>query len=150
MANQTSQTWTSERVEQLQAGIDEGLTFVQIAARMGLTKNQCLCKATRMGMRPRADAPPSTAQISAREGRLARAVSTVERLAALPRFPPHGGCVFPGGNPGEEGFHFCCEPVAIVGAPYCSRHMARAYLPAGRAQLAMVKLGNVVQLRKAV
>lgn len=120
-------TWTPERIEALQAGIDEGLTFVQIAERAGLTKNQCIGKASRLGLRPRDDAPLSRAQLVQRARPDIARQTTAERLDALNRqFPGFGCCVFPIGAPGDAGFRFCSAavPADNMIAPYCAAHQA--------------------------
>lgn len=38
-------------------------------------------------------------------------------------------CKWPIGDPQQEGFHFC-DGVRVLGQPYCSKHVAKAYAPA--------------------
>ena len=45
-------------------------------------------------------------------------------------FPPPGCCVFPSGDPGCDGFHFCGAAVDLPGFPYCAKHARRAYASA--------------------
>jgi GcrA cell cycle regulator len=37
-------------------------------------------------------------------------------------FPPPGSCVYPFGDPGEQGFGYCGDRVMEPGAPYCAPH----------------------------
>jgi len=43
------------------------------------------------------------------------------------------GCLWPIGDPGEPGFHFCGEP-SLAGKPYCAAHAARAYITRSRGE----------------
>lgn len=122
------ETWTPERVSDLQRFIDEGLTFREIGGRLGLTKNQCLCKATRLGLRPVSAETLSKAQRSARYlTDRPDATSTIARLDALDVFPRFGHCVFPKGDTGTEGFHFCGSSLADPAAIYCPDHRRVAF-----------------------
>jgi len=49
-----SETWTTERIEQLKRGFDAGLSCAQIAGAIGVTRNAVIGKMNRMGLkRPR-------------------------------------------------------------------------------------------------
>ena len=92
------------RLEELR---DSGLTFRQIAKALGMTKNQVIGKAHRLGMigknAPRNVPPPSVVL-----------------------FPDRGHCVYPIGDPGDDGFHFCGAAIRD-GSPYCADHHRICY-----------------------
>lgn len=116
--------WTPETVARLGKLVADGATFVAIAANLGVTKNQAIGKAQRMGFERAPDAPLSARQQGQRDAAAAR---TKESRPGIPDlFPGAGRCVFPHGHPGEPGFGFCGER-ARVGGPYCDEHHARAY-----------------------
>jgi len=89
------------------------LSAKKIGARLGVTKNVVIGHANRRGWKAR----PSPLQLS----RPAR-TTMLERLDALDVFPPTGRCVYPIGHPKNDGFRFCGDRVAQVGAPYCADH----------------------------
>lgn len=106
--------WLPEHIEQMTSLRAEGLNWSQVAKRMGLTKNAVIGKALRLGLLGETSyEPPPVAE---------------PRIS----FPPSGHCVFPIGHPDKDGFHFCGDPVAALGLPYCPSCMARAYIPAGK------------------
>jgi len=122
--------WTPARVAALEQMICvEGATFEAAARRLGTTKNACVGKALRTGLRPAPDAPLSPLQRAVR----ARAERR-RRTVARPRleFPSPGHCLYPFGDPGEEGFHFCGERAEGDGA-WCAEHRRAVYV---RAELA--------------
>ncbi|MGH9592093.1 MAG: GcrA family cell cycle regulator, partial [Bryobacteraceae bacterium] len=50
-------------------------------------------------------------------------------------FPPAGHCVYPHGDPGEPGFHFCAAAIEEeVVVPYCGEHHRRCYQRAAPVQ----------------
>lgn len=112
----TATFWTEQRIAELTDFVHAGLTFEQIGLRFGVTKNAAIGKAQRLGI----EGPNSLGPINP-------ILSVAERLDALNVFPAAGGCVFPIGNPGTDGFHFCAEQVAIPLAPYCAEHMLRCH-----------------------
>lgn len=118
-------TWTPERLAALEQGVSDGLTFTQIGEQLGLTKNQCLCKAARLHFQPSDTAVLSKAQINMRN-RAPEPSTLLSRLDAIDIFPRRG-CVFPVGHPHTEGFHFCGEAVPIPGDPYCPEHRAACW-----------------------
>lgn len=104
----TRQFWGKDREAELQACLDEGLTFSAAAERMGTTKNACI-------------------GFSYRQRMSVMALTTLERLDALNIFPAAGHCVFPVGNPGDPSFHFCGDKVARDGCSYCVTHAAKCF-----------------------
>jgi GcrA cell cycle regulator len=115
------------RIAELERLVGDGVPFAEIGARMGLTKNQVIAKARRMGFERRPDVTLTVYQQSAE-----RAFATREANAAPPPpprvpFPAPGHCVWPHGDPDQPAFHFCAAKVTLAGAPYCGTHLARAY-----------------------
>ena len=104
--------WTPERTATLMALWGEDLSTAEIGRRLGITKNAVIGKAHRLGLPyRRPPAPPKEKPAN---------VLTMETLKP-------GMCSWPIGEPGDEGFRFCGEPVA-VGKPYCAAHCAVAYV----------------------
>lgn len=101
--------WTEERVGELSALWNTGLTATEIANRLGgVTRNAVIGKIHRLGLSPR----PSPIK---RERERPAVVPIAERP-----------CQWPFGDPGEAEFHFCGGE-ALAGKPYCVEHEARAY-----------------------
>lgn len=87
----------------LEAMLDAGKTFAEIATALGVTKNAVAGRLYRLGLtRPRKTPPRPIAE-----------------------FPPLGRCVYPIGDPGTPDFHFCGDR-AESGGPYCQHHHAIA------------------------
>jgi GcrA cell cycle regulator len=101
-------TWTSERIEELKALWDEGVTTAEIGRRIGVTKNAVIGKVHRIGLVPRV---------------------VTERPAPRRNVFDFIGpvCMWPIGHPTDEDFHFCGGRPA-AGRPYCSEHSAVAYI----------------------
>jgi hypothetical protein len=89
------------------------LSAKAIGERLGATKSQVIGYAHRREWAERRSPPRPPSDV-----------------VTVDLFPPSGRCVFPHGHPGQDGFHFCGEPVARVGLPYCPTHIAKAYQPA--------------------
>ncbi len=105
--------WLPERTAALIALWNEGLPASEIGRRLGVTKNAVVGKVHRLGLPKRQSPIPSKP----------RPVADVVKLDTL----GSNMCSWPEGEPGEEGFHFCGEPV-VHGKPYCAAHCARAYV----------------------
>jgi GcrA cell cycle regulator len=103
LAAQVRSTWTPERVEQLMDLFDEGLPTAEIGRRMGVSKNTIIGKLCRLG-----------------QCRKSACTTTPNP------FPGSGACVWPHGDPGDAGFHFCGAK-ALPGKPYCAECAAHAY-----------------------
>jgi GcrA cell cycle regulator len=101
---QRSEFW-SQHDEELRRLKAEGMSASQIAARLGTTKNAVI-------------------------GRLYRTREDMPAVRRQLEFPPSGCCVWLFGDPGDAGFHWCGDPAAGLGLPYCARHMRAAYRPA--------------------
>ena len=145
--------WTDERIAQLKAGWEGGMTASQIAEQLGegVTRNAVIGKAHRLGL----EARPSP--VKAGE----EAVNTVPEAVApsassvKPATPPPAAaiavrplvkkpvrsgksarttlldlnekiCKWPIGHPGDADFHFCGK-ASQAGFPYCTEHCLVAY-----------------------
>jgi hypothetical protein len=92
--------------DNLQAALamrDAGMTTIQIAARLGTTKNAVIGAFNRAG---------------------ACVSKCKPRAIVTPDFPPLGGCVYPHGH--KPDYRFCGAPVEL-GHPYCAEHHRVAY-----------------------
>ena len=139
--------WTDERIAQLKAGWEGGMTASQIAEKLGeVTRNAVIGKAHRLGLEARpspvkgADSEVVAAVATAAS---AAPAATVAAVPATPRpAPPKARsgklarttlldlnekvCKWPIGHPGETEFHFCGKP-SQAGFPYCTEHCLLAY-----------------------
>lgn len=97
--------WTPELDAKLVAACARGGSFAEIAAELGMSKNQCVGRAHRLGVPPRREGTPRKPE---------------------PLGKPSRGCSWPKGDPGAPGFRFCGKP-ALPLRPYCAEHYARAY-----------------------
>ena len=148
--------WTDERIAQLKAGWEGGMTASQIAEQLGegVTRNAVIGKAHRLGLESRpspvkaGEEAETAAAGSCRRGRGAGAGtggSARPRSRASPRArPPKSRCAaarraktslldlnekickWPIGHPGDADFHFCGKP-SQAGFPYCTEHCLVAY-----------------------
>ncbi len=145
--------WTDERIAQLKAGWEGGMTASQIAEQLGegVTRNAVIGKAHRLGLEARpspvkasedgvAEAPaPSASTAPAAAPTAAPAPApAIPRPAA--RKPVRTGkaakttlldlnekiCKWPIGHPGDHDFHFCGK-ASQAGFPYCTEHCLVAY-----------------------
>jgi GcrA cell cycle regulator len=143
--------WTDERIAQLKAGWEGGMTASQIAEALGegVSRNAVIGKAHRLGLESR----PSPVKAGDEAATAAPAKTTVSAtpaitpvpIAALPRAvvakkPVRTGkaarttlldlnekiCKWPIGHPGDSDFHFCGKG-AQAGFPYCTEHCLLAY-----------------------
>lgn len=104
--------WTPGRVTQLKTLHAKGLTFYDIADRLGATKNACVVKANRIGLKrhtQRLPRPPKTL-----------AELKPETLTKLIDLGPRD-CRFPYGEVGEPDFGFCGAK-CIPGESWCPSH----------------------------
>jgi GcrA cell cycle regulator len=98
---------------------EEGPSTSEIARRLGITKNTVIGVVHRMGLEPR--------------------VVRMKPEQPKAEFPGSGKCCWPSGHPGEAEFHFCGAP-ADPGSPYCPRHHAQAYVPAGQVKRVLKRI----------
>jgi GcrA cell cycle regulator len=147
--------WTDERIAQLKAGWEGGMTASQIAEQLGegVTRNAVIGKAHRLGLEARpspvkageevaeaAPAPVAAAAAAAPPPRPAPVAAPPAAKATIAKKPVRTGkaarttlldlnekiCKWPIGHPGDADFHFCGKPVQ-AGFPYCTEHCLVAY-----------------------
>lgn len=146
--------WTDERIAQLKAGWEGGMTASQIAEQLGegVTRNAVIGKAHRLGLEARpspvkggddvaevtAATPPPVAAVAALAAFPAPPAAAVARPAA--KKPARAGkaakttlldlnekiCKWPIGHPSDADFHFCGK-ASQAGFPYCTEHCLVAY-----------------------
>ena len=107
-----SEEWTPTRISILIALWNEGLTTSVIGEKLGVTKNAVVGKVHRLGL--------PTRGLPIRQKPKPVKVISLEKLRT-------GMCSWPDGEPGEEDFRFCGQPI-IEGKPYCLHHCERAYV----------------------
>lgn len=147
-------TWTEAKISELRQLHGLGLTGGTIAARMGMTRNQIIGKASRLKLRLGADnalASSRSAQATRLRHKNERAQKSIRpkivarppkpEIAFEPLPPAHvddvvrksfvqlegGDCKFPIGDPRQSDFG-CCGLEAVPGKPYCAGHLARCYV----------------------
>jgi GcrA cell cycle regulator len=137
-AGRTPVEWPQERVDQLKALFDKGLSYSLIAEEMGLTKGAISGKADRLGWQRQAHARATRRGSGLiRRGRVAGQVRSI----APPVPPPpvdatharpwltraFGECAYPIAGEGADTLS-CCAPT--LGKTYCLAHAAIMYRPA--------------------
>jgi len=148
-------TWNDERIAELKKLWDEGLSASVIGERLGISKNAVVGKAHRLKLPSRPSPIKRGGTASSKPKRARKAAQAPRRSAALARpdsvrhetplrgarsepsrRPPVSrsyradsgqGCLWPIGDPGTPEFHFC-DAKREQGRPYCSEHVARAYI----------------------
>lgn len=146
--------WTDERIAQLKAGWEGGMTASQIAEQLGegVTRNAVIGKAHRLGLESRpspvkasedAEAAPAAPVAAAAAPAPAPAAAPAPVPAAarpVAKKPARTGkaaktslldlnekiCKWPIGHPGDADFHFCGK-ASQAGFPYCTEHCLVAY-----------------------
>jgi hypothetical protein len=103
--------WNEENIAVLRELYALGMPTRRIAAELGMTKNQVIGKAGRLGF----EHPNSTSPVQIYHPPY-RKIET----------PDYAHCQFPTGNVGEAGFHFCGD-TAKIGSAYCEEHHTRCY-----------------------
>jgi hypothetical protein len=96
--------WNEENIAVLRELYALGMPTRRIAAELGMTKNQVIGKAGRLGF----EHPNSTSPVQIYHPPY-RKIET----------PDYAHCQFPTGDVGEAGFHFCGD-TAKVGSSYCA------------------------------
>ena len=157
----TAATWTAERIEQLRNYVVTGLTYSQIAAEIGVTRNAVIGKIHRLGLsparpagvparscpprvrRPRASAHSrllhliySDAPRAGTGEACASEALAIEPIDSAQRCSlldiAQGKCRWPIGDPDTVDFAFCGNE-ALGGFSYCAGHARMAYrVPARR------------------
>ena len=115
-ATKVQPEWTAVRVAALIALWNEGLPTSEIGRRLDVTKNSVVGKVHRLGLTKR-ESPIQKKVVEKKP------IAKVVRLESLNA----GMCSWPDGEPGEEDFRFCGEPI-VEGKPYCLHHCERAYV----------------------
>ena len=146
--------WTEERIAQLKAGWEGGMTASQIAEALGegVSRNAVIGKAHRLGLESRpspvkgteeaaaAPAPAKAAAPVAAPTAAPAPAATVVAKAPAAKKPARTGkaarttlldlnekiCKWPIGHPGEADFHFCGK-TSQASFPYCTEHCLVAY-----------------------
>ncbi len=145
--------WTDERIAQLKAGWEGGMTASQIAEQLGegVTRNAVIGKAHRLGLEARpspvkageeAESTPvaAAAAPSAAPSVVAHAPAAPAAPRPVAKKPGRTGktaktslldlnekvCKWPIGHPGDSDFHFCGK-ASQAGFPYCTEHCLIAY-----------------------
>ena len=143
--------WTDERIAQLKAGWEGGMTASQIAEQLGegVTRNAVIGKAHRLGLESRPspvkaveDVETAVAAPVAAPAPVPVAAPAAAPIATRPaaKKPVRSGkaaktslldlnekiCKWPIGHPGDADFHFCGKP-SQAGFPYCTEHCLVAY-----------------------
>ena len=146
-------TWTAERVEQLNAGVNAGLSCSQIACDIGVSRNAVIGKLNRLGLaRGRTAATRRTERVGVPRVRHPSIVTQRQMLRAVYAEIPsaaeeisvvslarcsllelaQGTCRWPISEPDASDFSFCGN-TAVAGLPYCAGHVRMAYrVPARR------------------
>lgn len=97
-----------------------GATSSEVAAELGITKNAAIGRADRLELVWARSPIPA---------------DTPTKPISLNIWPAPGRCLWPNDlYPGDDGFGFCGEANAPVGA-YCAEHRAMAYLPPKKRKL---------------
>jgi GcrA cell cycle regulator len=145
MSSET-QTWTTERVDQLRRYVEAGFSCGQIAGEIGLSRNAVIGKIHRLGLwrgtahTPRVRVRPRPAAFSQRRALAAAyasasmvgaaaAVDSAKRCSLLEL--AEGQCRWPISDPGAKDFCFCGND-AVGGLSYCVGHARLAYRSAAR------------------
>jgi len=149
--------WTDDRVAMLRELWTKGLSASQIAVQLGgVSRNAVIGKAHRLGLESRPSpirgggggsrSRRNRAISRAIEARALRGTMANEELGSETEAPENGekvmerplapparpisdvkDCLWPIGDPGEDGFGFCGEDTS-PGRPYCATHCAAAYI----------------------
>lgn len=135
--------WTAERVAELRERVTAGETYQAIGTSWGVSKNVPLSKANQLGI-----VHPNT--IAATRGSEAEGRTTAQRLDRIDLFPERGTCLFPIGNPGEDGLRFCGCGIPIPASPYCREHLRIAYTPSKASVASAAGWSQERRLRQAV
>ena len=130
--------WTDERIAQLKAGWEGGMTASQIAEQLGegVTRNAVIGKAHRLGLEALA-APPVAPPPNSPPAAVAATLAPRPIVAKKPVRTGKAArttlldlnekiCKWPLGHPGDADFHFCGK-ASQAGFPYCTEHCLLAY-----------------------
>ncbi len=143
--------WTDERIAQLKAGWEGGMTASQIAEQLGegVTRNAVIGKAHRLGLESRPSPVKAGEEVETAVAAPVAAPAPAPVAAPAPapvaarpaaKKPVRSGkaaktslldlnekiCKWPIGHPGDADFHFCGKP-SQASFPYCTEHCLVAY-----------------------
>src|SRR5829696_450698 len=131
--NSSEPVWSPERIERLKVLWLEGLSFADIADRLGSTRNAVIGKAHRLGL----CRPKDRTRVSIARPAPVQPVTPMPRPAALPqrRGKPvklielqHWMCRFGLGDPRSPDFRFCGEPTVDDKSSWCSFCAKRVFV----------------------
>jgi GcrA cell cycle regulator len=118
------ETWTADRLAQLEQLWKAGETAQAIADRLGVSRSAVMGKLfrLRLGRKKRRSKKPGESRGEKRGEKRGKSLLELE----------NDDCRWPIGDPGSDKFHFCGEPGADIeqDVPYCAHHMKRAYVAA--------------------
>ena len=129
-------SWTEHKVQELTRLWEAGHSAAAIGRIIGMSKNAVIGKAHRIHLTGRPspiryregeDAPEPFAVVPAPPEPV-----TPQIMVPIKRHRGKTECLWPIGDPGDDGFRFCGE-AAEEGKPYCAEHCAKAYLVRTRA-----------------
>ncbi|MDG2319548.1 MAG: GcrA family cell cycle regulator [Rhodospirillaceae bacterium] len=113
-----SVVWTDDRIAKLKKLWSEGLTTGEIGKRLGVSKNAVVGKAHRLALKSR-PSPIRRAGVKPEPKEETRVYTLADLNSQT--------CRWPHGDPKEDNFHFCGNPI-LHGKPYCLDHCAAAYV----------------------
>ena len=117
--------WTDEVVEQLKyLYLNEGISTVKIAEKLGFTKNAIIGKLHRMGISKSSNTKESVIEDLFKNKEPIKDIKPTYEQYKLQEIG-RNMCIWP---IGEDDFLFCGRPVSNE-ASYCETHMALVYLP---------------------
>lgn len=105
--------WTEKNIERLKELHSQGMTFTQIGAILGCTKNAVAGKINRLGL---------SKKVNANHGKRAKQWVPYSEIAGTKR------CQFPHNmNQTEKGSKLWCGNPAMAGEAYCEEHYNMVY-----------------------
>lgn len=114
--------WTEDEDQQLREHLSTGLTYSQIALKMGKTNGQIAGRCSRLNLKKPKTPSKSIINVKAMKPRILfednQAVLNLKQ----------GECKFPLGDVAKKDFAFCSEEVR-PGSPYCPSHHKLCYVP---------------------
>jgi len=113
-----SVVWTDDRIAKLKKLWSDGLTTGEIGKRLGVSKNAVVGKAHRLELKSR-PSPIRRAGVKPEPKEETRVYTLADLNSQT--------CRWPHGDPKEDNFHFCGNPI-LHGKPYCLDHCAAAYV----------------------
>ena len=113
-----SVVWTDDRIAKLKKLWSDGLTTGEIGKRLGVSKNAVVGKAHRLELKSR-PSPIRRAGVKLEPKEETRVYTLADLNSQT--------CRWPHGDPKEDNFHFCGNPI-LHGKPYCLDHCAAAYV----------------------